>query len=73
MGMWGPLCQVKCVWLCEEIGARYHGIAGGSVFLWYTRRSMYEVLDKLVAILQEIRQEQRETRKAVDSLAAKRE
>jgi hypothetical protein len=43
------------------------------VFLWYTRRSMYEVLDKLVAILQEIRQEQHETRAAVDKLAARKE
>jgi hypothetical protein len=43
------------------------------VFLWYTRRSMYEVLDRLAEILQEIRQDQRETRAAVDKLAAKRE
>ena len=41
------------------------------VFLWFTRRSMYDVLEKLVAILQEIRQEQRETRAAVDQLARK--
>jgi hypothetical protein len=53
----------------EEMHSWHNCKDDDGVFLWYTRRSMYEVLDKLVAILQEIRQEQRETRQAVDNLA----
>jgi hypothetical protein len=53
----------------EDLHAWHNCKDDDGVFLWYTRRSMYEVLDKLVAILQEIRQEQRETRNAVDNLA----